>query len=83
MVAVSHRPLKQVFPNTGPDSPGYSFLQPLTIGVLSETDAAKLLEHPWAPDVPQFESMIFNELLKLAGGHRSSSIAPCSTATRR
>ena len=69
MVTVSHRPLKQVFPDTGPSSPGYNFLQPLTIGVLNDADARKLLEHPWAPDVPQFEPAIRDELLKLAGGH--------------
>jgi hypothetical protein len=69
MVIVSHHPLRQVFPNTGPDSPGYSFLQPLTIGVLNDADARKLLEHPWAPNVPQFEPTIRDDLLKLAGGH--------------
>jgi hypothetical protein len=69
MVIVSHHSLRHVFPNTGPDSPGYSFLQPLTIGVLNDADARKLLEHPWAPDVPQFEPAIRDDLLKLTGGH--------------
>ncbi len=69
MVTISHRPLKQVFPNAGSDSPGYNFLQPLTIGVLNGADAAKLIEHPWAPDAPQFEPAVRDELLKLAGGH--------------
>ncbi|MCX6027978.1 MAG: toll/interleukin-1 receptor domain-containing protein [Chloroflexi bacterium] len=69
MVTVSHRPLKEVFLHTGLDSPGYSFLQPLKVGTLTEADARLLLSHPWAPDAPQFDAATTDQLLKLAGGH--------------
>jgi len=69
MIAVSHQPLKEVFPHHGPDSPGYSFLQPCEIGPLTSDESRLLLSHPWVLGAPQFDEITFGQLLMLAGDH--------------
>jgi len=69
IVAVSRKPLKEVFPDPGRGSEAYNFLVPLTLGLMPAVEACRLLAHPWVPDVPQFDPDISDELLRLAGGH--------------
>lgn len=69
MVAVSRTPLNEVFPDTGRGSPVFNFLVPLTLYPFNEVEAQQLLNHPWAPDAPLFNTETCEQLLKLTGCH--------------
>jgi hypothetical protein len=69
MVAVSRSPLKDVFPDPGKGSPAFNFLQPLTLGLLTDDEARLLLNHPWVPDAQDLSDVICDRLLEMAGRH--------------
>lgn len=47
----------------------WDFLQILEVGPFTEPEARRLLNHPWAPAVPQFDEPTCRELVKLSGRH--------------
>lgn len=69
IVAVSRRPLREVFPDPGWGSPFYNLLQPLLLGPLPEEEARLVLNHPWSPDSKHFEPAICEKLLDISGRH--------------
>ncbi|MBK7200504.1 hypothetical protein [Candidatus Amarolinea dominans] len=69
LVAVSHQPLKRIFPDPGVGSAAYDFLQPLTLPVLREHEARGLLAHPWAPSASLFDGPTSDLILSLTAGH--------------
>lgn len=69
MVAVSRRPLKEIFPDTGKGSPFYNILLPLSLGPLTEPEAQQVLVHPWLPGAPLFAADTCTALIQLTGCH--------------
>jgi hypothetical protein len=69
MLAVSRTPLNEVFPDTGRGSPAFNFLVPFTLYPFNEVEAGQLLNHPWASDVPLFNTETCEQLLELTGCH--------------
>jgi len=69
IAAVSRTPLKDIFPDTGIGSPFFNILQPFTLGLLDRNDALRLLDHPWDPGAPGFDSATREQLLTAAGHH--------------
>jgi hypothetical protein len=66
MVSVSRIPLKEVFPDTSRASPAFNFLVPFTLGSMTETEARRLLDHPWAPGALSFDESSIDQLLMMA-----------------
>ncbi len=69
LVAVSHEPLKSSFPDLRKRSRAYDFLQPLTLGEMTEQEARTVLAHPWAPEAASFDERSIQLMQELAGGH--------------
>lgn len=69
IMAVSRYPLKEIFPDSNKGSPAYNFLQPLTLGGMSENESRQLLQHPWMPAAQAFDEQTTNEILNLAKFH--------------
>lgn len=69
IVTASRMSLKMVFPDPGKGSPAYNFLQPLTLGALTEAEARLLLAHPWAPQAAHFDLDTCDQILALTDFH--------------
>ena len=69
LVTVTRDAVKASFPDERPGSAAYSFLQPMLLDLLSDTDARRLLAHPWVPEARPFDAVAVEEILTVAGRH--------------
>jgi hypothetical protein len=68
LVAVSRRPVKDLFPDSGRGSPVYNFLTHFDLGPLNDEDVRRLLM-PWGEGERLFEPAVVEEIVRLVGGH--------------
>lgn len=69
IVTASRIPLRELFVDSGRDSPAYNFLSPLTLGPLTTGESRQLLSHPWAANAHKFDVAAVEEILDLCKHH--------------
>jgi hypothetical protein len=60
---------KEIFPDPGAGSWPYDFLGVQQLGPFTNSEAQRLLAHPWAPDALSFDTPTCQELIALSARH--------------
>jgi len=69
IVIASRKPVMKDSRLIGVGSPFYNICLPFILGPLGESDARRLLAHPWAKDSPAFDAETCDRLLDISGCH--------------